>query len=99
MTLRVPVVADSVIVISAVTCVALLKIVELVVIPKPLKLAKAPDAKPVPVIIIDWDCAPLPRLVGLADVTVGAGPVVTTTDADETTPNEFTEIVFADSVL
>ena len=74
-TFRAPVVAVAATVMLAVSCVALTKVVELTVIPVPLKVTAAPLTKFVPLTVIFWFVAPCPLLVGLVEVTVGAGAV------------------------
>src|SRR5207253_624933 len=54
------------------------KLVELTVMPKPEKVANAPDTKPLPVMVMFWLVAPWPRELGLVDSTVGAALTVNT---------------------
>jgi hypothetical protein len=72
---RAPVVAPAVIVMLAVSEVALLKVVELTVIPAPENATVAPDTNPVPVIVMFWLVAPWARELGLVEDTLG--PVFT----------------------
>ncbi len=77
-TSRAPTVAPAAIEMFAVRLVALVKLVELTVMPVPENAAVAPVTKPVPVIVMSWLRAPWPRELGVVDVTVGCEMTVTT---------------------
>ena len=75
---RAPVGADAATVTFAVSCVELTKEVEFTVIPVPENAARAPLAKPVPLIVTFWLVAPCASAAGLAELTVGAASTVNT---------------------
>jgi hypothetical protein len=68
-----PVAAPAAMLMFAVSDVALTKVVELTVIPVPLKVAVAPLTKLVPVTVTFRFVAPCTPLFGVVEVTVGAG--------------------------
>ncbi len=75
-TSRAPVVALPEIVMFTVTCVLLLYVVELIVIPEPENATVAPVTKPVPEMAMFWLTAPWFRNDGLVDTPVSAGVTV-----------------------
>jgi hypothetical protein len=79
-TFRTPVAALPLIEMLAVSELALLKVVELTVIPAPENDAAAPFSKLVPLIVMFWLVEPCPRELGLVDVTVGAAFTLNTFD-------------------
>ena len=78
---RAPVVAPDAIVTFAVKCVASVKLVEFTVMPLPLNVTAAPEAKFVPTIARFWLVAFCPRLDGVTDVNVGPASTVNAPDA------------------
>jgi hypothetical protein len=75
-TSRGPVAADADTVTFALSWVALVKVIELTVIPDPNEAASEPLMKPVPVIVMAWLLAPCPRELGLNEEIVGAALTV-----------------------
>ena len=71
----VPVAANPAIEMFTVSCVALLKVVELIEMPEPEKSTAAPLMKPVPVMTMS-EVRPCARVAGEIDVTVGDGLIV-----------------------